>query len=598
MRIFNTLILAFICVIMGACATGEYSQGDCDPAIETCACDKDKPCPAGWACAAGKCVAATDAGTTADKTVSDANDGGLTGDGTADAGDSGSDAKALGDFGDPCTDKKQCKSKICILAGVTGFCSKLCPSGKCPTGYNCYGVLDTIEQGKVTNVCVMESNMLCTPCKKDSECAKIGQDLCLDYPGDGASYCGRDCAKVSCPTGYQCKQVTVSGSSYKQCVPASGSCTCGAATTGKTKKCTIKTSFGACEGTSTCKGLSGWATCAPPSAKDAPDAKYTDDNCDGIDGDITGGVFVGTGGSDSATCGLLYTSPCKTIAAGITQAAAKGLAYVYVQAGQYKEVIDLKAGIHVIGGYDAGWKRGTRGKLAHKVSVLGGLDSGQSQYMTVRAHNLAKATTMMDLVLIGPHAGGSTAGGARSSHVVHADTVSGLTMARVTIQAGNGASGTNGAPGGGAANVNASSAMTGGSGGKGKESFKTCDKSTRGAGGKAGTNSCSGGPTPTGGKGGRGGTMDNGCTCLWGNCTCLPNSCDATSGEAGGNAAHYKAGGYGYRGAGGAGKSSCGAGGAGTAGRVHNGAGGSQGEVAARGYEQRVELPEVITPPG
>ncbi len=67
-----------------------------------------------------------------------------------------------------------------------------------------------------------------------------------------------------------------------------------------------------CSGTKTCKGATGWGKCKAGSTADIPDGKYKDENCDGIDGELTKGIFVATSGSDVGTCGL-HTSPCKTI---------------------------------------------------------------------------------------------------------------------------------------------------------------------------------------------------------------------------------------------------------------------------------------------
>src|SRR5688572_29567170 len=100
-------------------------------------------------------------------------DGGAGGDGGAiDGGpgadvpqtvDAGPDAANLAGFGEPCTNRDQCMSDICIFAGTTGVCSMLC-KGTCPRGYGCYGVLGVIEPGVVSDVCVPESDLLCSSC--------------------------------------------------------------------------------------------------------------------------------------------------------------------------------------------------------------------------------------------------------------------------------------------------------------------------------------------------------------------------------------------------------------------------------------------------
>ena len=572
LRLSGLVILGMVC----ACANSSYSPGQCDPATETCSCGPSDPCPSGWNCSAqGTCVAA-DRDSAVDAPPADGP-----GADTVAQPDSGPKKQ----FGESCGDKAECESGICIFAGVGGICSRTCTPGSCPTGFGCLGVLDAIEQGKVSDVCVPNTTQLCTPCTKDTECSLSGGDLCLEY--DNVGFCGRDCAKVACPTGYSCTDLQVNGQSVKQCVPDSGACDCNPTLTNSTKPCDITTPFGTCVGARTCMGATGWGGCEPPSTQDVPDATYTDDNCDGIDGDMTQGIFVSAAiGSDITTCGLTYQAPCLTVGQGIARAVAESRTFVYVQAGSYAEVVVLQAGVHVIGGYDSNWKRGARTNTANKVTITGKLDTSTNQYMTLRAHSLALPTTVGDVVLVGPTAQGATADGMRSSHVIHADTVANLNLERITLIAGDGADGAPGLGGINAPVVNSiPSIMNGKTGGNGNESFQSCDSSSRGAGGGAGINSCTG-ASPTAGGGGNGGTMDSCCDCLFGVCTCVTCSCTATSGLKGGNASQYTPGGYGYGGAGGTGSSTCGPGYVGKNGRIQNGPGGGSGSggVLKNGY--------------
>ena len=200
-------------------------------------------------------------------------------------------------FGEPCTDGDQCASDICILVSTGGICSDLC--GDCPDGYGCFGVLGAIDPNQVSYVCVPITSQLCSPCQADTECTQIGMDKCLTQ-ATGRSYCARECSTVSCPSGYDCVDQSINGTIYKECVPHSGACDCNTAMqNGATDACTIMTPLGtACAGTSTCGGTAGWGTCQPPSQIDAPDASYGDENCDGIDGDITKAIFVAGGGTN------------------------------------------------------------------------------------------------------------------------------------------------------------------------------------------------------------------------------------------------------------------------------------------------------------
>jgi hypothetical protein len=421
--------------------------------------------------------------------------------------------------------------------------------------------------------------MLCTACETSTECSLIGQDLCLNY-GDGKQFCARDCRTVSCPAGYTCEDVTLGGNNYRQCIPLSGACDCGTANAGVTEACELTTPFGACGGTRTCGGATGWDACLPPAPTDTPDGTFSDDDCDGIDGDLDGGIFVSVSGQDVAGCGTDYAGLaqpyCRSISFGIGQAFFAGFSYVYVQAGNYDEVVVLYPGIHVFGGYDDTWRRDGRGQGGHTVTVTGRLDPGTGQFMTVRAHDLNVPTTVADLVLVGPVATGViTDGSGHSSYVVHVSNSAGLTLERVTIQAGTGAPGLAGGAGLDAANVSATAGMNGGLGGAANESTESCNDSSRGAGGTRGTNSCSG-LSANGGAGGAGGTMDTRCEFLnW--------NYNATAGIAGNNADQNTTSGYGYRGAGGYagnGDYTSGPGGPGNAGRVQNGLGGTAGSGA------------------
>src|SRR5262245_58759944 len=226
-------------------------------------------------------------------------------------------------FGEACTDKSQCASRICIFSGISGYCSETCAGGSCPPGYGCYGVLGVIEPGQVANVCVKANHLPCTACSQSEECSTVARDLCLTAP-TGGSFCARDCSTIECPQGYVCTDVTVQGTVFKQCLPASGACDCNAVNAGAKKPCDIETPFGKCSGTRTCLGAAGWGDCQPPSTSDEPDGTFTDNDCDGIDGKLDGGIFVAKNGSDGASCGLTYQTPCLTISFGSQRAVDAG----------------------------------------------------------------------------------------------------------------------------------------------------------------------------------------------------------------------------------------------------------------------------------
>jgi hypothetical protein len=202
-------------------------------------------------------------------------------------------------FGEACTSPNQCDSDICVFSGVGGVCSQLCNPPDCPDGFGCYAVLGGVDPGVVSEICVPDSNRLCSPCNDSSECSGASQDLCV-ADADGLKSCARDCSTIACPSGYTCSDVSVGGTAFRQCLPSSGACDCDASTQGGTKACTIDTPFGACVGSKSCAGASGWGSCQPPSSTDVPDGSFEDENCDGIDGDVTKGIFVATSGADDS----------------------------------------------------------------------------------------------------------------------------------------------------------------------------------------------------------------------------------------------------------------------------------------------------------
>jgi hypothetical protein len=489
------------------------------------------------------------------------------------------DAADLRGFGEPCTDRSQCESEICIFAGTTGVCSQLCFGGPddCPEGWGCYGVEGAIEPGEVVDVCVPENDRLCDPCTESSQCSTVFPDLCL--PQATGSFCAQDCSVVECPAGYTCSTVNVSGTDYQQCLPDSGACDCDAADMGNTVGCTIATPFGFCGGQRTCQGATGWGPCEPPSPTDVPDPTFTDDNCDGIDGDIDEGIFVSlTMGLDDAGCGLTYDDPCASINNGIARAVAEGRPHVYVQSAVYAEIVRMASGVNVWGGFDAGWQRDTRSAPGHEVRIAPtSADAATEQFVAVFAHDLGAQATLGDLVIDAPDATGTLSGNGRSSYGIHAKNAL-LVIERVTVLAGNGANGADGSAGMNAGTVGVTSSMDGDPGGDAHEETFACNIDDHGAGGAGGTNTCPAGSiNPNGGRGGDGGEMDT--SCGW---TGACSDCDATNGDGGSNASTYMAGVYGYGGGGGPGLGSgCnpnGAGGDAADGIVVNGAAGGGGD--------------------
>jgi hypothetical protein len=493
-------------------------------------------------------------------------------------------------FGAPCGDKSECDSGICIFAGIGGTCSKICDNDACPEGYGCFGVLGAIDPGQVADVCVPNRSQICTPCTVNSECATTANDICYSFP-TGGQFCAADCTTIACPTGYTCQDVTATdgGAGLRQCIPQSGACDCNQTLLGAKKNCSITTPFGSCTGMLTCQGASGWSACNPPGTTDVPDDTFTDDNCDGIDGDITKGIFVATAdpnAADNTSCGT-YAAPCKTINYGINQAATNALNYVYVQAGVYSEEAILFNGINLIGGYNNKWQRALRGTAGHEVRINGAFDSTEGQYISLMAHSLVANTTVMDLTIVGQNADALAHPGL-SSYGVHAQNAK-LTLKRVGVLSGTGAAGAVGQAGTSYTTLTATAGMNGYTNappppagpGNADEHTTTCDDSGRGRGGDPGTNSCiAAGGAVNGGAGGAGGTMDQQCCCDTGFplgvvCVgaCCGSRCDAQPGG-GGAAGGQAQSSFGYAGGGGTGGDNSTGGNPGGPGFVSNGSGG------------------------
>ena len=326
-----------------------------------------------------------------------------------------------------------------------------------------------------------------------------------------------------------------------------------------TVACTLTTPLGSsCAGTQTCL-LTGLSACQAPASSDLPDDNYTDQNCDGIDGEASAGIFVSPGGADDASCGQAPDKPCQTISYGVIRAATTQKSHVYVQAGAYNEVVVPLNGINIWGGYDSSWQRGPYTAPAHRVSITGRQDvgtGGDGEWLTVRAHDLLVPARIDNVVIVGPDAQGAagpSGNSGKSSYAVHARGAL-LSLTHVEIHAGRGAPGLVGSAGADATIVSAVPNMNGQNGGDGAQFNSNCDGSTRGAAGPAGTNTCNQSPSGramNGGPGGRGGTMDT---------SCIFSALDlnATSGDNGVNAS-FVSGAAGLRGTGGSGRTDCGA---------------------------------------
>jgi len=189
-----------------------------------------------------------------------------------DAGDAGKEV-GEGEFGAPCVSNTDCVSGFCV-EGVEGFvCSTPCLE-ECPEGWVCRVIMVGMDG---VSLCVPLGANLCKPCKIDPQC---GDGLCLDI-GDG-KFCGRDCAALQCPEGYECQDVVSSeGVPRKQCFPVTDACDCNVTSQGAEKPCIKENEYGTCLGFETCDKDEGWINCTAlyPSSEDC---NGIDDDCNGV----------------------------------------------------------------------------------------------------------------------------------------------------------------------------------------------------------------------------------------------------------------------------------------------------------------------------
>ncbi len=149
--------------------------------------------------------------------------------------------------------------------------------------------------------CIPDIVNLCEPCSENANC--LGQDSACVTLSDG-QFCAKACADGppgpnDCPVGFACE--TVAGIARKQCLPTTGVCSCGPATLGLSRACSVTVSpdgqpSTTCAGTETCGG-GGWGNCVLPQES----CNSFDDDCDGV---VDDGFKNGAGEYDRvANCG-------------------------------------------------------------------------------------------------------------------------------------------------------------------------------------------------------------------------------------------------------------------------------------------------------
>ncbi|HJN77416.1 MAG TPA: putative metal-binding motif-containing protein [Myxococcota bacterium] len=324
-----------------------------------------------------------------------------------------------------------------------------------------------------------------------------------------------------------------------------------------------------------------------PSASDAPDMLYVDEDCDGIDGATAGGVvFLDPFGGDDGQNGLSETQAVKTLDTANSRALSAGAGWILVADGNVELNGAFAQGVSVAGGYDAddGWAR--YGDILPSVSVpasgtrlSGWSDSTEWQQLELSADN------------------GNGAGG--SSFAVVMENSSGLYLNAVTVSSGNGQDGQNGSDGSDASN--ASDGSDGSDGCEDSTGFcDSCSQPSKGSGGSGCSSGGDGGNTAKGGSSGSTGSSGGGgasggsggsSTSNGGSGTAGSDGSDGSDGTGGSSLGSFSSGGYavssgtdGSSGSSGAGGGGGGGGGGGTSWcDSYGGAGGGGGGGACAG---------------
>ena len=207
--------------------------------------------------------------------------------------------------------------------------------------------------------------------------------------------------------------------------------------------------------------------CELTSAEDEPDlgdgctGTACDQNCDGVDGDVTRALFVSKTGTAAADAGT-REAPLSTIRAAVTRhlACLSGVAGdahcpvggardIYVATGVYSENVlldaadlpDGDAGFRLYGGYDLTFSE--RNPQANPTTLFGVRPAGDEVgTLTVRGVDRTSIVNGFSI-----HGFDATAPGESSYTVYLVDTDSAFSFTENRVFAGNGAPGTAGVPG-------------------------------------------------------------------------------------------------------------------------------------------------------
>ncbi len=370
----------------------------------------------------------------------------------------------------------------CAPANATPLCSNgVCGVAACASGHvDCN---KTVADGCETDVRVSLEHcgacgQTCAPANATATCqsGKCGIAACAQ----GYSDCNGD-VRDGCEANLM-SSLAHCGACGSVCARPNAQMTCQAGTCGY---------LGCMPGWTDLDGLPSngceYACTATP-GPDLPDDGFVDSNCDGIDGDRSGAVFVSLSGNDAWT-GTMQ-APKRTVQAAINAAAQSGRD-VYVSAGTYNiGTLALANGVSIYGGFNpTNWSRAAQYEVTfqHDGSVSAGRLVGAS------GSGLTSETVLDRITLRTPNASGSGV----SNYGLHCTNCPGLVVRRSTVRTGNGSPGANGVDGANGAHGGHGSAGIAGA----------CDLVFGAAGGLGGGASC---VNAGGGRGGGGGTTGAG----------------------------------------------------------------------------------------
>jgi hypothetical protein len=360
-------------------------------------------------------------------------------------------------------------------------------------------------------------------------CVVLAGIGCADLPEDGL---------FRCEPGRVCSQLTADGTPYvcypdDYCrppgTPATDAGTTDAGTTdagttdaGTTDACvplSCPASFcgsfnNGCGTTLNCGCSGGFFcgnnSCQPCAASDLPDDAFIDQNCDGIDGQLDGGIFVSADSGNDSWPGT-RSQPVASLGAAFSLARAAPHKTIYIASGTYdagSPGMVWDSPVSLYGGYSANFN--SRDAVTKPVLLVGA--DGLHVTATDGGFTLERISV----------SAGNAAGDGTPSVAMTVLNTQGLVLRHATLRAGNGSNGAGGLSGGGG-----TAGLTGADGGSATNAEPGSGAGATGPGcGNAGGAGGTGGRhygTPPGagtpgadgdnnpGSGGNGGTRFPGC---------------------------------------------------------------------------------------